>query len=101
MINEHFEVVCDVTKILLNDWKTLYPGYVEVKFGQLFQHYSDDPRNKIYPGMKGYTVGMLKNRVEFHRIEKRGTSPLKKHMHFVDMKMYKRVIERMKGGEKK
>lgn len=86
MVNEHGQIVCDITKIILEDGVTIYPGYVEVKDGQMFRHFSDDPNNKIDPFLTNsrgertgknpaYKVGMLKNRVEYRRTEGPLTPP--------------------------
>lgn len=63
MINKHKQVVCDVSKIILEDGVTLFPGYVEVKNGIINVYYSDDRNNPI-PNKT-----LLKNRVEFKRAE--------------------------------
>jgi len=72
MVNEHNQVVCDVSTIILNDGKTLYPHYLEVDDGHVFRIYSNDPRNlkeeqekDLPPQMRTVKPWDLKNRVEF------------------------------------
>lgn len=72
MTNKHNQVICDRTKIILEDGVCVYPGYVEIKDGHIFTHTTDDPNNKITPGMRGFKAGMLKNRKEYERIEQSG-----------------------------
>ncbi|OGI38878.1 MAG: hypothetical protein A2612_01490 [Candidatus Moranbacteria bacterium RIFOXYD1_FULL_44_12] len=83
MINKDNFVVCDKTKIILDDGKTVYPGYIEVKEGREILHSSDDPRNNIPQYLKKgkeiirnpeHTVGMLLNRKEFERTTVIGTT---------------------------
>lgn len=76
MINNNNFVVCDKTKIILDDGKTIYPGYIEVKEGKKILHFSNDPQNKIpqYINKGGrmvrnpkHPIGMLLNRKEFEK----------------------------------
>jgi hypothetical protein len=91
-------VVCDSTGIILEDGVCLYPGYVEIQSGQVIQNFSDDPHNAMGPAIldsegkpKGpnpeFSVGMLKNRVEFRRTENLGAAPahLSDGQHFLDL----------------
>lgn len=47
MVNKSNQVVCDMTKIILNDSKTLYPGYCEIRDGMLYRYDSNDPMNQL------------------------------------------------------
>jgi hypothetical protein len=46
MVNKYNQVVCDQTKIILNDGKTLFPGYIEIKDNKLVGWDSNDPMNE-------------------------------------------------------
>ena len=73
------QIICDASKIILEDGKTLLPGYVEIKNGMILQHYSDDPANKG-------KLWELHNRIEYRRVEERGKAPSDlEGMHFLDM----------------
>lgn len=67
MINEHNQIVCDKKKVILDDGKTIYNGYIEVKGGEVFEHTSDDPNNNIFN-----KPGILKYRKEFEQVENIG-----------------------------
>lgn len=72
-VNKYNQVVCDMTKIILEDGVTLYPGYVEVKDKALTVWDSDDPNNEIAQSLnpnKGYKPGMLHHRVQYKRAVK-------------------------------
>lgn len=60
MVNKHKQIVCDLTKTILEDGVTLYPGYVEIKDGQLLRYDSSDPLNE----MAKYKPWTLHNRIE-------------------------------------
>lgn len=62
MENKH--IVCELTKIILNDGVTLYPGYCEVKDGVLYRYDSQDPNNMIAK----YKPWVLHHRVEYKYI---------------------------------
>lgn len=61
MVNEHNQIVCDETGIILNDGVTLFPGYVEIKYGLLTRFDSRDPMNELAK-QRPY---VLHNRVEY------------------------------------
>ena len=78
MVNKHKQVICDVTKIILDDGVTIYPGYIEVKKGKIYRHFSDDPNN--------LTDEILKNRKEYEIVKEGEEVKLdkRKTYHFVD-----------------
>lgn len=86
-VNKHKQVICDVTKIILDDGVTLIPGFIELKDGKVLEHFSDDP-------FIGHPWE-LHNKVEYRRVEEVGTAKLRNGMHFVDGDAYNKVIERM------
>lgn len=54
-------VVCDYTKTILNDGKTIMPNYIEVKDGKVYEWTSNDPENTN----KNRKPWDLHNRVEY------------------------------------
>lgn len=58
MINNDKFVVCDLTKIILNDGVTIFDGYVELHpDGKLYMHISEDPNNASpKPGILKYRL---------------------------------------------
>ncbi len=46
MVNKSKQIICDLTKIILDDNVTLFPGYVEIKDGFLISFGSNDPKNE-------------------------------------------------------
>jgi hypothetical protein len=57
MVNKHNQIICDLTKIILEDGVTLYPGYVEIKDGMLKRYDSNDPINPKKPFELHHRVG--------------------------------------------
>jgi len=47
MVNKNSQVVCDYTKIIINDGVTIFPGYVEIKGGVLYRYDTNDPMNEL------------------------------------------------------
>lgn len=47
MVNKEGLIICDETKIVLNDGVTIFPGYVEVKDGFLIRYDTNDPNNEL------------------------------------------------------
>lgn len=80
MVNKHKQIVCDVTKIILDDGVTIYPGYISVKKGKIYTHFSDDPNNSKKE------KGILRNRKEYEVIMEGEDVKLdkRKTYHFVD-----------------
>ena len=100
-VNKHKQTICDITKIILDDGVTLYPGFVEIKDGKIYRHYSDDPRNQNH-NIKPWE---LKNRVEFRRVEEiegiKVYKGIKNGLHFIDLDVYDKFVERIKTTKKK
>lgn len=115
MVNLHEQVLCDASKIILEDHVCLYPGYLEVKDGRVLQHYSDDPNNAIEQFLtneRGEVTGtnpawnatILKNRKEFRRVEDRGEAHdvLKAgHFHFINEEAMHKFIAFTEGSQEK
>ena len=95
-VNKHKQIICDISKVILDDGVTLLPGFVEIKNGSVFRHYSDDPRNKDTK----LPPGSLKNRVEFRRVKEVEKAKVKNGMHFMDMDLYGKVVEKAKIKQK-
>jgi hypothetical protein len=64
MVNDQGLVICDLTKIVLNDGVTLFPGYVEVSGGFITRYDSNDPFNFLAT----YKPWVHHNRVEYKTI---------------------------------
>lgn len=87
MVNEHGQVVCDITKICLEDGpdspgQCLYEGYIEIKDGLMYRHFTDDPNNAIEPFINGTNIpnpewrpGLLKSRKEFRHVTDPAPAP--------------------------
>lgn len=91
-------ITCDGTKeaFILNDGKTLLPGYVEIRDGNVYQHFSDDPRNTPDPNnpLKPWDIT---NRVEFDREEYSGTADKELNgKHFLSLDVYNKYVSSQK-----
>lgn len=98
---EYDQVICDVSKIILEDHVCLYPGYVTVSGNRYWQNFSEDPNNRFsFPAsdprmqqdpsyQQWVKDGMLKNRKEFRVVKEVNTlpegSPEMNGMHFTDL----------------
>lgn len=82
MENNH--VICELTKIILNDGVTLYPGYCEVKDGTLYRYDSQDPNNMIAV----HKPWILHHRVEYQYVahEEPCTDEVLQGKHFISKK---------------
>lgn len=110
MINQASQVVCDSSKIILEDHVCLYPGYLTVTGGQITQNFSDDPNNSVDPFIINsdgtakspnpeYKIGMLTNRKEFRRVEEVGPAPTEltsDTFHFINADAMDKYLESVK-----
>lgn len=92
-VNEVRQTICDITGVILDDGVTLLPGYVEVKGGKIYQHFSTDP--KANGDAKPWE---LKNRVKFRKVvdtKLKADKGVKNGMHFMDIQLYKQYAAKL------
>lgn len=97
MVNKHNQVICDLTKTILHDGVTLYPGYCEVKDGILYRYDSQDPNNEIEASRdtrRGYKPGMLHHRVKYQyvAVEEPCTDEVLQGKHFMSKKALEKYL---------
>jgi hypothetical protein len=109
MINKDKQVVCDYTKMILNDGVTIIPNYLEVTPNQITTHISNDPNNlkphamKVGMKLKRINIGLLRNRIKgdgksfLIKTTKKGKTGIDKKRHFKDINFMERfIVERIK-----
>lgn len=88
-------IVCNITKVILDDGVALLTGYITIKDGQMIKHFSNDPNNEISqnPQHPDFKVGMLTNRKEFEQTEVSPAPEGAPDGHYVSEEMLMRGIE--------
>lgn len=85
-------IICDATKIILNDGVTIWPGYVEVIDGWQYTYTTDDPMNELAE----YKPYILHNRIHHIQVEKkRNRNKRLQGKHFASERVMAKYLTKM------